>query len=210
MIYPGAAILDRCLIGDRVIIHSGTVIGSDGFGFAQDESGRHIKIPQMGIVQIDDDVEIGANCTIDRATFGRTWIQRGAKIDNLVQIGHNVVVGEHCILVSQVGISGSTRLGKHVMLAGQVGLAGHLEIGDRVRVGAKSGVAHSIKSDQDMIGIPAVTQKEFLRNYGNLRRLTQFREELRQLKKRILQIESTLNLDEYPATESQKTRNDEE
>ena len=108
-IYPGVTIIDRCSIGNRVIIHSGTVVGSDGFGFAQDEKGRHVKIPQTGIVRIDDDVEIGANCTIDRAAFGRTWIQRGVKIDNLVQIAHNVVIGEYSILIAQVGVSGSTK-----------------------------------------------------------------------------------------------------
>lgn len=192
LIHPGAIILDGCRVGDRVIIHSGAVIGSDGFGFAQNGQGHHIKIPQTGIVQIDDDVEIGANCTIDRATFGRTWIQRGAKIDNLVQIGHNVVVGEHAILIAQVGISGSTRLGNHVVLAGQVGVVGHIEIGDRVRIGAKSGVPHSIKAGQDVIGIPAVPQKEYMRNYVHLRRLSQYQEELKQLKARIQELENKL------------------
>ncbi|MGV8074664.1 MAG: UDP-3-O-(3-hydroxymyristoyl)glucosamine N-acyltransferase [Syntrophobacteraceae bacterium] len=189
VLYPGVTVMDRCRIGNRVIIHSGTVIGSDGFGYAQDDKGHHIKIPQTGIVQVDDDVEIGSNCSIDRATFSRTWIKRGAKIDNLVQIGHNVVVGEHSILVAQVGISGSVRLGKHVILAGQVGVAGHLEIGDRVRIGAKSGVGHSIKAGEDMAGIPVLPQKEWLRNIKNLQRMSTFKDELRQLKARVEQIE---------------------
>ncbi len=148
LIHPRASILDRCIIGNRVIIHAGAVIGADGYGYAQDEQGRHVKIPQTGIVQIDDDVEIGANATVDRATFGRTWIKRGAKIDNLVMIAHNVVVGEDSLLVAQVGISGSTRLGNQVILAGQVGVVGHVQIGDGVKVGAKSGIHHSIKPNQ--------------------------------------------------------------
>lgn len=192
LIYPGVMILDGCKIGSRVTIHGGAVIGSDGFGYAQDERGRHVKIPQAGIVQIDDDVEIGANCTIDRATFGRTWIQAGCKIDNLVQIAHNVVVGEHSILVSQVGVSGSTRIGKHVVLAGQVGVVGHISIGDRVRIGAKSGVSNSVKEDEDMSGIPAVPHKEWLKNSANIRRLTHYRQELRQLKMKVDELERLL------------------
>ncbi|NLJ26785.1 UDP-3-O-(3-hydroxymyristoyl)glucosamine N-acyltransferase [Desulforhabdus amnigena] len=193
LIYPGVTILDGCRIGNRVTIHSGTVIGADGFGFAQDEEGHHVKIPQVGIVQIDDDVEIGANCTIDRATFGRTWVQRGTKIDNLVMLAHNVVVGEHSIIVSQVGISGSTRLGKHVILAGQVGVVGHIEIGDGVRIGAKAGVSRSIKAGQDVAGIPALPHREWLRVMGNLRRLPQYKDELMDLKKKIAELEASLH-----------------
>lgn len=193
LIYPGVVILDGCQIGSRVTIHSGTVIGSDGFGYAQDERGQHIKIPQTGIVRIDDDVEIGANCTIDRATFGRTWIRTGCKIDNLVQIAHNVVVGEHSVLVSQVGISGSTRIGKHVVLAGQVGIVGHISIGDRVRIGAKSGVSNSVKENEDVSGIPAVPHKEWLKNSANIRRLTHYRQELRQLKMKVDELERLLS-----------------
>ena len=126
LIHPRVAILDGCIVGDRVIIHAGAVIGADGYGYAQDEGGRHIKIPQIGIVQIDDEVEIGANTTVDRATFGKTWIKRGVKIDNLVQVAHNVEVGEDTLLVAQVGIAGSTRIGKNVVLAGQSAVAGHL------------------------------------------------------------------------------------
>lgn len=192
-IHPNASILDGCVIGNRVVVHSGTVIGSDGFGYARDETGRHLKIPQMGIVQIDDDVEIGANCTIDRATFGRTWIQRGCKIDNLVQIGHNVVIGEYSILISQVGISGSTTVGKQVILAGQVGLVGHIRIGDGVRVGAKSGVSNSVKARQDVSGIPAVPHKEWLKNSAGIRRLSKQREELRQLRLRVEYLERRLS-----------------
>ena len=139
-IAPRVTVGTRCQVGNRVIIHSGAVLGGDGFGFEFSE-GRHVKIPQIGIVQVDDDVEIGANTTIDRARFGRTWIQEGTKIDNLVQIAHNVVIGKHCIIISQAGISGSTRLGHYVTLAGQVGLVGHIEIGDKTIVAAQSGVS---------------------------------------------------------------------
>jgi UDP-3-O-[3-hydroxymyristoyl] glucosamine N-acyltransferase len=192
MIYPGVTILDRCRIGNRVTIHSGTVIGSDGFGFAQDENGRHVKIPHIGTVQIDDDVEIGANCSIDRGTFGTTWIQKGTKIDNLVMIAHNVVVGEHNILVAQVGISGSTKLGNHVVLAGQVGVVGHVTIGDGARVGAQSGVAHSVPAGRDMMGSPAVPQKEWFRNYSNIHKLSQLREEVKSLKGKITELERAM------------------
>lgn len=192
LIYPGVVILDHCRVGDRVVIQSGAVVGSDGFGFAQDENGHHVKIPQTGIVVIEDDVEIGANCTIDRATFGRTLIGRGTKIDNLVQIAHNVTIGEHSILVAQVGISGSTRIGTQTVLAGQVGVAGHIEIGDRVRVGAKSAVPHSVKSDQDILGIPAIPIGEWKKNYANVQRLNRFKDELLKLKEKVEQLEKAL------------------
>jgi UDP-3-O-[3-hydroxymyristoyl] glucosamine N-acyltransferase len=143
LLYPNAVIRERCLIGDRVIIHSGAVIGADGFGFELVE-GRFIKVPQTGIVQIDDDAEIGANTTIDRARFGRTWIQRGVKIDNLVQIAHNVVVGEDSAIAAQVGIAGSVRIGKYVLIAGQAGLVGHVEVSDRAIIGAQSGVSKKV------------------------------------------------------------------
>jgi UDP-3-O-[3-hydroxymyristoyl] glucosamine N-acyltransferase len=193
LIYPNVTVLDGCRIGNRVIIHSGTVVGSDGFGFAQDEMGRHHKIPQTGIVQIDDDVEIGANCTIDRAAYGRTWVQRGTKIDNLVQIAHNVVIGEHSILIAQVGVSGSTRLGRHVVLAGQVGVVGHIEIGDGVRVGAQSGVGRSVKAGEDVSGSPVMPHKEWLKMTVNVKHLPQLRTELRQLKTRVLELEKAIH-----------------
>lgn len=187
-LYPNVTILDRCIIGDRVTIHSGTVVGSDGFGFAQDGN-SYFKIPQVGIVQIDDDVEIGANCTIDRATMGKTWIQRGVKIDNLVQIAHNVVVGEDGIIVAQVGISGSTKVGKNVILAGQVGVTGHLEIGDNVRVGAQSGIAKSIPPGQTVSGSPAISHRDWLKNCQILSRLPELRKKILNLEKRLAAIE---------------------
>src|SRR5208337_1014389 len=181
LIHPRATIVDRCIIGNRVIIHPRAVIGADGYGYAQDEQGRNVKIPQTGTVQIDDDVEIGANSTVDRATFGRTWIKRGTKIDNLVMIGHNVEVGEDSLLVAQVGIAGSTRLGNQVALGGQVGISGHLQIGDRVKIGAKSGIQRSIESGQSILGYPGVSQGEFFRNFVNIQRLPSLKEALKQL-----------------------------
>lgn len=156
---PRVTVGARCHAGDRVIIHSGAVLGSDGFGF-EFAGGKHVKIPQTGIVQVDDDVEIGANTTIDRARFGRTWIQEGTKIDNLVQIAHNVVVGKHCIVVSQAGVSGSTKLGNYVTLAGQVGIVGHIEIGDQAIIAAKSGVSKSVPPKQVHFGYPATEIQE--------------------------------------------------
>jgi UDP-3-O-[3-hydroxymyristoyl] glucosamine N-acyltransferase len=169
-IAPRVTVGARCVIGNRVIIHSGTVLGSDGFGFEL-SGGRHVKIPQIGIVQIDDDVEIGANVAIDRARFGRTWIQEGTKIDNLVQIAHNVVVGKHCLIVSQVGISGSTRLGNYVTLAGQVGVVGHIEIGDQTIVAAQSGVTKGIGPKQVAFGYPAMPLREAKEQLAHIGRL---------------------------------------
>ncbi len=154
-------IYNGTIIGKRVVIHSGTVVGADGFGYAANERGEHIKRPQVGIVQIDDDVEIGANCCIDRATFGTTLIKSGAKIDNLVQIGHNVVIGENSLLVSQVGIAGSTILGRNVVLGGQVGVAGHLEIGDQVMVAAKGGIHNNQPKGAVIGGTPAIPIRQW-------------------------------------------------
>jgi UDP-3-O-[3-hydroxymyristoyl] glucosamine N-acyltransferase len=143
LIYPNVTLRERTVIGSRVIIHSGAVIGADGFGF-EFQQGEHKKVPQLGIVQIDDDVEIGANTTIDRARFGRTWIKRGAKIDNLVQIGHNVIIGEHTAVAAQTGFSGSGRVGDYVLIGGQVGVNGHIEIGDRNIIGGQTGVTGNL------------------------------------------------------------------
>jgi UDP-3-O-[3-hydroxymyristoyl] glucosamine N-acyltransferase len=179
-IHPHVTLRERTLIGARVIIHSGTVIGSDGFGY-EFSGGRHVKIPQTGCVQIDDDVEIGANVTIDRARFGRTWIQEGAKIDNLVQIAHNVIVGRHSIIVSQTGISGSSKLGQYVTLAGQVGLVGHIEIGDRVIVGAKSGVSKNIPAGETWFGYPATPIRESKERLAYINRLEKLYARVRKL-----------------------------
>ncbi len=153
-LHPRTTVNHRCRLGDRVHLQSGAVIGSDGFGYEL-KDGRHVRIPQTGIVQLDDDVEIGANTTIDRARFGRTWIQEGTKVDNLVQIAHNVRVGAHGIICSQVGISGSTRVGDHVTLAGQAGLVGHIEIGDQAIVAAQTGLSRNLKAGEIVCGSPA-------------------------------------------------------
>ncbi|MCD6320093.1 MAG: UDP-3-O-(3-hydroxymyristoyl)glucosamine N-acyltransferase [Candidatus Desulfofervidaceae bacterium] len=186
IIYPNAVVLAGCEIGDRVIIHSGVVIGSDGFGFAPDEQGRYMKIPQLGIVKIDDDVEIGANTTIDRAALGETVIKKGTKIDNLVQIGHNVQVGADSVIVAQVGIAGSTRVGNRVTLAGQVGVVGHIEIGDGVKVGAKTGVNKSIPANTAMAsGVPAMPYQTYLKTMAILPKLPELLARMRMLEKEL-------------------------
>jgi len=171
VLFPNVTVRERCVVGNRVCFHSGVVLGADGFGY-EFRDGEHQKIPQTGTVQVDDDVEIGANTTVDRARFGRTWIQRGTKIDNLVQIAHNVTIGEHCILCSQVGISGSTRIGSYVTIAGKVGICGHLEIGDRVIIAAMSGVSKDIKADEICAGGPVRPLKEYKRSIALVRNLS--------------------------------------
>jgi UDP-3-O-[3-hydroxymyristoyl] glucosamine N-acyltransferase len=174
VIFPQVSIYHGSIVGRRCTIHSGVVIGSDGYGFALHE-GRHHKIAQIGIVRIEDDVEIGAGTTIDRAALGETVIGEGSKIDNLVQIGHNVKLGKHCLLVSQVGIAGSTELGDYVVVAGQSGFAGHLKIGSRVQVAAKSAVLHDVPDDSKVMGTPAVPFREFARREAALRRIVKKR-----------------------------------
>lgn len=170
LIYPGARIMHGCKIGRNVIIHASTVIGSDGFGFAETESGLK-KIKQVGWVEIADEVEIGSNVSIDRGALGPTKIGYGTKIDNLVQIAHNVEIGAHSIIVAQVGISGSTKIGNGVILAGQVGIVGHVEIGDGVQVGAQSGISKSVEAGKKMFGYPALEIMETMRIDAALKRL---------------------------------------
>lgn len=188
VIYPNVSIYRETTIGERVILHSGVVVGSDGFGYVRDEK-AHVKIPQVGGVTIEDDVEIGANSTIDRATMGQTVIKRGVKIDNLVQVGHNVVIGENTIVVAQVGLAGSTKIGRDVILAGQVGIADHIEIGDHVIVGAQAGVAKSIPSHQVVQGSPSMPQKDFLRSAILIPRLPQIKRIVDELVRRIKALE---------------------
>ncbi len=183
VVYPHVTLRERCQIGSRVIIHSGAVIGADGFGFEVDQ-GQQKKVPQIGIVQIDDDVEIGANTTVDRARFGRTWIQRGVKIDNLVQIAHNVVIGENSVVAAQVGVAGSVRIGRGVMIGGQAGIIGHIEIGDGTMIGAQSGVSKSLNG-----GIwwatPTVPLKDAKEQIAWVRRLGDFFERVKELEKKL-------------------------
>src|SRR6266536_3553097 len=182
-IYPHVTIRERSQIGARVIIHSGAVIGADGFGFEMVD-GRHQKIQQLGIVQIDDDVEIGANTTVDRARFGRTWIQQGVKIDNLVQIAHNVVIGKNSVIVAQTGISGSTRVGERVMMGGQVGIVGHLEIGDGTAIGAQSGVSKSLPGGV-WFGSPAVPLGEAKQQIAWIHRLGKLFGRVKEIEKKL-------------------------
>lgn len=190
-IYPHVTLRDDVILGDRVIIHSGTVIGADGFGYARDGH-RYAKVPQVGRVVIEDDVEIGANVCIDRATLDETRVGRGTKIDNLVQIGHNVRVGTDTVIVSQVGISGSTRIGSRVTLAGQVGVMDHVEIGDDVVVGAQSGVMKNIPPGSVLWGTPAVHHAEQKRRLAALARLPELRRALRALEERLAALEARL------------------
>ncbi len=184
IVYPYVSIRERVTIGNRVIIHNGTVIGSDGFGYA-DVSGIHHKIPQIGTVVIEDDVEIGANVTIDRARFDKTVIGRGTKIDNLVQIAHNVVIGENSIIVAQTGISGSTVVGKNVTLAGQAGLVGHITVGDNVVVGAQAGVTKSVPPNTCVSGYPAKPHKTAKRINAYVQKLPSLFKKMAELEKRI-------------------------
>jgi UDP-3-O-[3-hydroxymyristoyl] glucosamine N-acyltransferase len=190
ILYPNVTVYRRCLIGRRVVLHAGVVVGSDGFGFAN-PGVENRKVPQVGIVQIDDDVEIQANTTIDRGTLGKTWIQRGTKIDNLVQIAHNVVIGENSIIVAQVGISGSTRLGNRVIIGGQAGLVGHIQIGDNAMIAARSGVAKDIAPGHIMSGTPAIPHQDFLRLNAHIMRLPDMHKTLTKLVKRIEELEKS-------------------
>jgi len=188
VIYANVSIREKVIIGRRGIIHSGTVIGSDGFGFAT-HKGRHHKIPQIGTVVIEDDVEIGANVAVDRAAMGRTVIGRGTKIDNLVQIAHNVTVGEDCLLVSQVGISGSTAIGHHVTLAGQTGVAGHLSVGDNVMAGGRTGVTKDIAPNQVVSGYPALPHRQWLEAQATFPHLPELRKRIKELETKLERIE---------------------
>ena len=188
ILHPNVSIYPRTTIGKRVILHAGVVIGSDGFGYAKDGK-KNIKVPQVGTVEIEDDVEIGANTTVDRATLGKTLIRRGVKIDNLVQVAHNVVIGEDSIVVAQVGISGSTKLGSNVTVGGQAGFVGHISIGDNVMIGAQSGVMNDLASNQAYTGSPAVPHREFLRITSSYLKLPDMKKTLIDIEKRLKKIE---------------------
>jgi UDP-3-O-[3-hydroxymyristoyl] glucosamine N-acyltransferase len=184
LIYPNVTVREDCILGARVIVHSGTVIGSDGFGYAKDGDAYH-KIPQVGNVAIEDDVEIGSNVAIDRATIGTTLIKKGVKIDNLVQIAHNVQIGENSVIIAQVGISGSTDIGSNVVLAGQAGLLGHIKIGDNARVGSQAGVTKSVPANTSVSGYPAQPHSLSKRLHASLQRLPDLIKRVRSLEKKI-------------------------
>lgn len=192
IVYPNCTLMAGTQVGKRVVIHAGVVLGSDGFGFAQAEAGL-TKFPQIGCTVIEDDVEIGANTTIDRAALGETRIGQGTKIDNLVQLGHNVRVGRNCLLVAQVGVSGSTTLGNGVILAGQVGVAGHLHLGDGCRIGAKSGVGQDVPPGKDMSGIPVMSHGTFLRCSTTMPKLPEMRRRLSKLEKELAALQQQLS-----------------
>jgi UDP-3-O-[3-hydroxymyristoyl] glucosamine N-acyltransferase len=191
ILYPNVVVYRRCLIGKRVILHAGVIVGADGFGFSLPGQ-ENAKIPQVGIVQIDDDVEVGANTTIDRGTLDKTWIQKGVKIDNLVQIAHNVVLGEKTIIVSQVGISGSTKIGRSVIIGGQAGLVGHIEIGDGTMIAARAGIHEDVPAGQIVSGAPHLPHREWLRMVATMPKLPEMRKTLIALSKRIEEIEKQL------------------
>jgi UDP-3-O-[3-hydroxymyristoyl] glucosamine N-acyltransferase len=188
-IHSGVALREGTQVGRRVRIHNNAVLGSDGFGYAKDEEGRWLKIPQAGRVVVEDDVEIGAGATIDCASVGETRIRRGVKIDNLVQIGHSCTVGEDSLLCAQVGLAGSSHVGRRVILAGQVGVAGHLQIGDDVVITAKSATSHNVPSGKMLSGIPAFDNREWLRATAAFRRLGEMQRTLRALEQRLQALE---------------------
>lgn len=197
LIYPNVTVREKTEIGNNVIIHSGTVIGADGFGYSPDSDGKYTKIPQIGKVVIEDNVELGANVTIDRAALGLTLIKNGTKIDNLVQVAHNVEIGEHTAISAQSGISGSTIIGNHVILAGQVGLADHIEITDNVLLGAQSGVPKSIKKPGKYFGSPALDLSTTLRLMNHYKYLPDYANRISKLEKKIKSLEEKLEkLDE--------------
>lgn len=184
-LYAGAKIYDDCVIGEGCIIHSGAVIGSDGFGFAPQDDGSYKKILQIGNVIIEDDVEIGANTTIDCGTLGSTFIRKGVKLDNLIQIAHNCEIGENTVIAAHTGLAGSTKIGKNCKIAGQVGMAGHLTIGDNVTIGAQSGITKSFESDKILLGSPAINFKDAIKAYTIFRNLPKLRRDVIELQKEI-------------------------
>ncbi|MEK6755514.1 MAG: UDP-3-O-(3-hydroxymyristoyl)glucosamine N-acyltransferase [Bacteroidota bacterium] len=193
LLYPNVTVYHQCKIGTRVIIHSGVVIGSDGFGFAPKADGTYEKIPQLGIVVVEDDAEIGANCTIDRATMGQTTLQRGVKLDNLVHVAHNVTIGENTVIAAQTGISGSTKIGKNVMIAGQVGIVGHIEIADKTVIMAQSGIPKSLpEPGKTYFGYPAKEHRRALRIEAVVRSLPELAHEVQELARKVESLRSKI------------------
>ncbi len=190
MIHPGTKIYHDCVIGDRVNIHAGTVIGSDGFGFAPQPDGSFIKIPQIGNVILEDDVEVGANSTIDRATVGSTIVKAGAKLDNLIQIGHNAEIGNSTVIAAQAGISGSTKIGNGVMIGGQAGVVGHIQVGDGAKVNAQSGVSKSIEPGKTVTGSPAHDFTAALRSQAAIRKLPELEKRIKELEELVKQLQA--------------------
>jgi UDP-3-O-[3-hydroxymyristoyl] glucosamine N-acyltransferase len=188
-LWPGVVVRERCTISDRVVIHPNTTIGADGFGY-QYVDGRHAKIPQIGTVVIEEDVEIGANCAVDRAKFGATQIGRGTKIDNLVQVAHNVQIGPGCMIVAQCGIAGSARLGRGVVLGGKVGIRDHASLGDGAQAAACACISKDVPAGHKVFGSPAIEYDQYIRERGKLRRLPQMADQLKALMERIERLEA--------------------
>lgn len=192
ILYPNVSIYHDCKVGNRCILHSGAVIGADGFGFAPSADGYE-KIPQIGIVTIEDDVEIGANACVDRSTMGSTFIRRGVKLDNLVQIGHNCDVGIHTVMSAQTGVAGSTKVGEWCMFGGQVGIAGHIQVADRTSLGAQSGLISNKKAGIQMMGSPAIEAKQWMKMQAIMKRLPDMYDELKRLRKEIDELRNSGN-----------------
>ncbi|MEL7586850.1 MAG: UDP-3-O-(3-hydroxymyristoyl)glucosamine N-acyltransferase [Prolixibacteraceae bacterium] len=192
-VFAGARIYADTVIGSNCIIHAGAVIGSDGFGFAPTADGSYKKIPQLGNVVIEDNVEIGANTTIDCSTIGSTIIRQGVKLDNLIQIGHNAEIGANTVIAAVTGIAGSTKIGRNNVIGGQVGIAGHISLGDNVKVGAMTGISNSIKANTTVLGIPAMEHERALKTFVVYRRLPELRDQLIELQKEIKELKSKLN-----------------
>ncbi len=186
ILYPGVKIYHDCIVGSSCIFHSGVVIGGDGFGFAPDKENNYSKVPQLGNVVIEDDVEIGANTTVDRATMGSTILRKGVKLDNLIMVAHNVEIGKNTVIAAQTGISGSTKVGKNCLMGGQVGLAGHIEIANGVKIGAQAGIGSSVKEEASVLmGTPAINLSSYFRSYAVFRKLPE-------LRKQVIDIENEL------------------
>ncbi|OGV34448.1 MAG: UDP-3-O-(3-hydroxymyristoyl)glucosamine N-acyltransferase [Lentisphaerae bacterium GWF2_45_14] len=192
LIYANVSVRERCIIGNKVIIHSGTTVGSDGYGFVPGPQGI-IKLPQVGIVQIDDDVEIGANCAIDRARFGKTWLKHGVKLDNLVHVAHNVTVGEFSLLIGQCGIAGSTEIGRGVIIAAQAGINGHIKIGDGSKVAGTSGVVKSLSPGSEVVGTPAETPREFMERLSMPKKVKRLSAKINELEQAIEALKLKIN-----------------
>jgi UDP-3-O-[3-hydroxymyristoyl] glucosamine N-acyltransferase len=207
IIYPNVTIYDGCKIGNRVIINANSTIGEDGFGYAT-HKGTHHKIPQTGIVVIEDDVEIGACCGIERGTLGDTVIGQGSKLGDLVAIGHGTKIGPHCLLVAQVGVAGSTTLGHHCIVGGQVGIVGHINIGNNVTIGAQAGVINNVPDGKVVLGAPAIEANQGRRAYGMIQYLPEMRQSIRNLESRLEQIASTVEPDSEGTTFRNKSRNE--
>lgn len=173
VLYPGVKVYDGCRIGDNCILHANVVIGSDGFGFAPTQDGSYKKIPQTGNVVIEDNVEIGSNTVVDRATMGSTFVRKGVKLDNLIQVAHNVEIGENTVMAAQTGIAGSTKIGKGCMFGGQVGVAGHITVADYTNVGAQAGISGNVRKKSVLLGSPAIDAKEYMKAYALFRKLPQ-------------------------------------